>query len=178
MDIMMLRHLYENTDLTLEQIAESLDTTRKVIGRIINNYYTKEYRLQRKSRCYRNSKLGSKNPAYGRFQEDSVRWKNDKRGYFTMTKPEWYTGRQRTANIFVHHVVMCEHLGITEIPAGHCVHHCDLNHQNNEIGNLIMMTMAEHTALHQYLRKLSAEGATTISKESTAKWLEARRAQK
>ena len=72
---------------------------------------------------------------------------------------------------FLHHLVMCEHLGITEIPRGYCVHHCDFNPHNNDIGNLVLLTVGEHSALHQALA-----GATTISKESTAKWLEAHRA--
>ena len=39
-----------------------------------------------------------------------------------------------------------------EIPAGYDIHHCDLDHENNDISNLQMLTKAEHRALHSELR--------------------------
>jgi hypothetical protein len=70
--------------------------------------------------------------------------------------------------VFVHSLVVCENLGLTEIPKGWVVHHCDINPYNNSFDNLVMITMSDHTRLHRYLA-----GATTISKESTLKWVEA-----
>ena len=38
---------------------------------------------------------------------------------------------QNNKHVFVHHIVVCEHLKLTAIPKGWCVHHCDLNSENN-----------------------------------------------
>ena len=83
-------------------------------------------------------------------------------------KPEWYTGRKKSKHVFVHHIVVCAALGLTEIPKGWVVHHCDENPMNNVFDNLVLMTMTDHGRLHKTL-----ESATTISKESTLKWVEA-----
>ena len=92
----------------------------------------------------------------------------DGRGYWMVLKPEWYTGRKKSKHVFVHHIVMCAALNLTEIPKGWVVHHCDENPENNVFDNLVLMTITDHGRLHKTL-----EGATTISKESTLKWVEA-----
>lgn len=93
---------------------------------------------------------------------------SDCKGYLLVVKPDWFTGRKRSHHVFQHSVVYCENSGLTEVPKGHCIHHCDQNPQNNGFGNLIMMTLGQHQRLHRHIGS-----ATTISKESTAKWLEA-----
>ena len=82
-------------------------------------------------------------------------------------RPDWYTGRKGCKHVFTHHLVVCKHLGLTAIPKGWVVHHCDFNPHNNEFNNLVLMTMRDHNKLHRFLA-----GATTISKESTLKWVE------
>lgn len=170
---MDIKTLYEETDLTLQQIADHLGTSYKKVWAYVKRNYTPEHRRQRKVGNYRRSKLGDKNPMHGKVGELHHRYVGvvgDSKGYLMCLKPEWYTGRKGSKHVFLHHVVMCEALGITEIPRGYCVHHCDFNPHNNSIDNLLMMTVGEHSALHTALG-----GVTTISKESTAKWLEARR---
>ncbi|ACE75785.1 P45 [Xanthomonas phage phiL7] len=170
---MDIKHYYENTTLTMDQIAQRLGTNRLRVHNYVKRNYTADYRSNRKRGCYRRSKLGDLNPMQGRCAEDHPHFKgvvDDGKGYLLVLKPEWYTGRKGSKHVFQHQVVMCEHLGITAMPKGYVVHHCDENPHNNNIDNLVMMTMAEHAALHSWT------GATTISQESTAKWLEARRA--
>lgn len=170
---MSIKYYLENTELTLQQIADHLGKTYAAVQKYSSDNYTKEQRLSRKSNSYRKSKLGKANPMFekcGDKHHNFVGIVGDAKGYLMVLKPEWYTGRKGSKHVFAHSVVMCEHLGITEIPPKHCVHHCDKNPHNNSIDNLLMMSLAEHTAWH-----FSVEGATTISKESTAKWLEARR---
>lgn len=171
---MDIKTLYETTELTQQQIADTLGIPWKRVFKYIKANYTPEYRRTRKAKCYRNSKLGDKNPSYGLRGEQSRKYigaVGDSKGYLMIIKPDWYTGRKGSKHVFLHHVIMCEHLGITEIPRGYCVHHCDFNPHNNDIGNLVLLTVGEHSALHTALG-----GVTTISKESTTKWLEARRA--
>lgn len=166
--------LYEGTELTMQQIADHLGITYAQVFKYVKKNYSPETRRARKAVCYRNSKLGEKNPSFGLTGALSRKYigeVSDSKGYLMVLKPEWYTGRKGSKHVFVHHVVMCKHLGISAIPRGYCVHHCDFNPYNNDIQNLVLLTIGEHAALHAALG-----GVTTISKESTTKWLEAHRA--
>ena len=87
--------------------------------------------------------------------------------FFKEIEPDWYTGRKGSKHVFSHHVVVCEALGLTAIPKGWVVHHCDENPYNNDFSNLVLLTVADHARLHAALK-----GSTTISKESTLKWVE------
>lgn len=127
----------------------------------------------RKRRMYSKSKMGDKNPMKGKTGTDHHNYKgivDDSKGYKLILKPDWYTGRKGSKHVFLHSAVYCHFTSITEVPKGYVVHHCDQNPHNNFFSNLILMTLAEHASFHRLI-----EGATTISKESTAKWLEARR---
>lgn len=168
---MTIKDLYENTELPLARIAEELGTTYKVVQRYVSMNYTKEYRSLRKQKTYRNSKLKGKNPMWGKRRDDHPNYRGvvpDSKGYLMELKPSWYTGRKKSKHVFQHHVVVARELGLSEIPKGWVVHHCDMDPYNNEFDNLILLTVRDHTRLHNYL-----EGATTISKESTLKWVEA-----
>ena len=158
----------------MQTIANMLGTSYKVVFNYVKNNYSPEYRRNRKAKTYRNSKLGDKNPMLGNTLDKHPRYigaVSDCKGYLMAVKPAWYTGRKKSRHVFVHHLVMCEFMGMTEMPRGYCVHHCDFNPHNNDIDNLVLLTVGEHSSLHTALA-----GATTISKESTAKWLEAHRA--
>ncbi len=171
---MDIKHYYENTQLTLQQIADTLGVGYKVVFNYVKRNYSSVYRKQRKVANYATSKQGNKNPMLGKMLDQHPRYKgvvSDGKGYLMVVKPVWYTGRKGSHHVFQHHVVVCEEEGLTQIPKGFVVHHCDGNPQNNDYDNLLLMLMEEHAAWHS-----SQEGATTISKESTAKWLEARRA--
>ena len=171
---MSIKELYEHTALTMQSIANQLGMTYKQVFTYIKKNYSPDYRRARKTVSYRNSKLGELNPMQGKQgnkHHNYIGIVEDSKGYLMQLKPEWYTGRKGSKHVFVHHIVICEALGITSIPKGHCVHHCDFNPHNNYISNLILLTVGEHSSLHTALA-----GATTISKESTAKWLEAHRA--
>lgn len=164
-----INKLIEETDLTLEQIAKQLGLGYKRVYNVWRKY-PKEYRTNRKTLNYRRSKLGTNNHMQGKFGEQHHNYVGvvgDSKGYLMVLKPSWYTGRKGSKHVFQHSVVVCEHLGLTEIPKGWCVHHCDINPHNNNFDNLVLMTNSDHQRLHQ-----SLAGATTISKESTLKWVE------
>ena len=76
------------------------------------------------------------------------------------TKPTWYTGRKGSKYVYVHNIIMCELLNLTEIPKGFCVHHIDGNKQNNDISNLALLSISAHSKLHHIEQKL--QGAETI----------------
>lgn len=168
---MDIKTLYETTDLTQAQIAIKLGIPWKRVFKFIKRNYSSAYRKQRKAVCYRNSKLGEENPMTGKTRGRHHGYKgviSDNKGYLMVLKPEWYTGRKRSKHVFQHQVVVCLGLGLTEIKRGWCVHHCDENPHNNSFDNLVLLTLHDHQALHAALK-----GATTISKESTLKWVEA-----
>lgn len=164
-----IKKLIEGTDLTLEQIAKQLGLSYKRVYNVWRTY-PKAYRTNRKALNYQRSKLGVNNPMTGKTGEQHPNYKGvvgDNKGYLMVLKPKWYTGRKSSKHVFQHSVVVCEYLGLTEIPKGWCVHHCDMNPHNNNFDNLVLLTISDHQRLHQ-----SLAGATTISKESTLKWVE------
>lgn len=167
---MNINYLYENTELTLNQIAKKLGTTSWRVWKKVATDYSSEYRRNRKATSYKNSKMGTLNPMSGKTKETHHNYVgdvSDGKGYLMRVRPAWFTGRKGSKHVFVHHLVICEALGMTALPKGWCVHHCDFNPHNNSIDNLVLLTMGDHMKLHRYLA-----GATTISKESTLKWVE------
>jgi hypothetical protein len=162
-ELLKVKQLLDNTDLTVEQIATELNIGVSWVRKHAYTCYTTAEFNARKRRCYRLSKLGDKNPSKGLTREKSKSWKGgdvlDGKGYVITLKPTWYTGRKNSKYVFKHSVVMCEALGLTEMPVGMVVHHIDNNPLNNNLDNLQMMTPSAHTRLHQL------ERATTIRKE-------------
>lgn len=167
---MDIKYLYENTQLTIQQIAAQTGNSNWKTWKFIKDTYSSQYRKQHKSVCYRNSKLGNLNPMLGNTgskHHNFVGSVSDNKGYLMRLKPLWYTGRKNSKHVFEHSIIVCENLGLSEVPKGWVVHHCDFNPLNNSFGNLVMLLMGDHSRLHRYL-----EGVTTISKESTLKWVE------
>jgi len=157
-----VRYLYENTPLTLENIANRTGYTLNKVWRYTVDNYSKSYREERKRKNYSSSKQGSNNPMKGLFGAAHPNYKgriSDGKGYILILKPDWYTGRKGSKHVFEHSVIMCLELGITETPKGYCVHHIDKDPTNNSTNNLALLTVAAHTRLHQL------ERATTIRKE-------------
>ena len=67
------------------------------------------------------------------------KYRQDKRsGYYVCTSGE----RKRL------HVAMWEQAAGREVPAGCVVHHLDWNKSNNEISNLVCVTVSEHERIH------------------------------
>jgi len=168
---MDIKYLYENTTLTLQQIATKLSVPFDRVFKYVKRNYEQEHRKARKVICYSHSKMGDKNPMTGKkgtLHPQYMENVSDQKGYLMRRKPSWYTGRQKSAHVFVHSLVVCEELCLTEVPKGWVVHHCDFNPYNNSFDNLVIIKMGDHVRLHRFLA-----GATTISKESTLKWVEA-----
>lgn len=150
--------LIRNTSTPLQEIADNLGITRRVVFRVIKNNFSEEFRKERKVKNYRRSKLGEKNPMSGKTKEQHHNYKGlcpDGKGYYMVLKPDWYTGRKGSKHVFYHSVVFCEHIGISEVPKGMCIHHIDLDGFNNDIENLALVTMIGHRKIH------AREGATT-----------------
>lgn len=146
--------LIRDTGKTYQQIADELSISRKMVQTRATKNFSKYFLQARKKVNYAKSKLGSRNPYYKVTGSAHPGWRGgapvpDGKGYLLVKKPVWFTGRARSTYIFQHHYVWCSRHGITEIPEGYVVHHKDGCKTNNDIGNLQLMTVADHTAHHQ-----------------------------
>ena len=147
--------LYTNT--RLQDICKSCKIDYPTLLSVIDDNFSQKQQQDRKSRLYRLSKLGDKNlmkSCKGPHHPGYVGIIGDGNGYCQCLKPDWYTGRKRSSHVFLHHVVMCQNLGITEIPKGFVVHHVDGDKCNNDISNLALMTMSAHSKLHNIEKNL------------------------
>ena len=102
-----------------------------------------QFRLLKKLR-YRRSRLGTKNPNFGKFRRvEDLKLCSDGYGYLTRL-----VGRKR---YFVHHIVMAEALGISPeaLPSWVRIHHIDGDPLNNELDNLTLATNAGHVRIHE-----------------------------
>jgi hypothetical protein len=73
----------------------------------------------------------------------------DGHGYLQILKPSWYTGRPGSKHVYKHHVILCEVLGITEIPKGFVIHHIDRDTHNNKLNTLALLAVSAHARLHR-----------------------------
>lgn len=146
-------HMYKDTDAPMAAICRQVKLEDYMVQAALRANFTEEEIKARKSRIYRNSKLGEKNPYYGKRGPETNNWIGgivpDGQGYLMCKKPEWYTGRSGSDYVFYHSVIMCEALGLTEIPKGFAVHHIDHNPLNNNLNNLALLEMGAHSRLHQ-----------------------------
>ena len=168
------KYYFEHTFVPLEDIPAKVGRGMRYVRQYVADNYTKEERRARSKECYRRSKMGTKNPMMGKYGDEHHNYlttpKSDAKGYLIVLKPEWYTGRKGSKHVFQHSAIWCAFMGLTEVPTDTVIHHCDQNPLNNSFDNLLGVSRAEHKMIHDWIG-----GATTISKESTAKWLEAHR---
>ena len=155
--VTLIVNLYDITLASLHDIAAETGVSLKRVRNIIETRFSTEFRSKRNAKLYSESKIGSNNPMFGKNGEMHHNYKgvlSDGQGYLMMLKPDWYTGRKGSNHVFLHNVVICEHLGLTEIPKGFCVHHIDGNKTNNDISNLCLLTTGAHSKLHQLQNKM------------------------
>ena len=144
-------NLFLNTNTPLHDIVKQFSLEYWELQNILNSNFTEEQQKQRKHKLYSLSKQGSKNPMSGKYRELHHNYKgivDDGNGYLMCLKPDWYTGRKGSKHVFLHSVVMCKALGITEIPKGFTIHHIDGDKHNNDISNLALLANGAHTKLH------------------------------
>lgn len=150
-------NLFTTTMTSLYDICRIAKIKNYTLQEILKENFTQEQIDNRKSKMYANSKLGDKNPMTGKRGCKHHLYKGvieDGKGYLMVLKPDWYTGRYGSNHVFQHNVVMCEALGLTEMPKGFVVHHIDGNKKNNDISNLCLLQMGAHSKLHQIQNKM------------------------
>lgn len=153
--------MFKETDYTYSQIAKQLGCHIWIVQDIITKSFSKEEISKRKTYSYSRSRMAELNPMFNKTREKHHAFKEeveDGYGYVMVLKPDWYTGRKGSRHVFKHSVVMCEVLGLTEIPKGFCVHHVDGDKKNNNVNNLALLSTSAHMRLH------ALERATTSRK--------------
>ena len=152
--------MYRSTELlTVEKIAERMNTTFHNVSHVLRNCLPRaEYKALASLR-YSASKMGSKNPMTGKTEASHHHWIGvikDGYGYLTCLKD----GKRQ----FVHRIIMATALGLQELPEIFDVHHIDGNTERNELDNLALTTRAGHKTIHFLQVK---DSAALLLKKST-----------
>lgn len=151
--------IQELQDITLsyEDVASKLEITKHIVGKIARQNLSNELKFLRYSHWCSKSKIGNKNPMFGKkgFLHHSAVEDVRVSGYKTVFIPSWWKGKDVKSNrMFEHHYVWAKFYGQVELPKGCCIHHIDLDINNNTIENLQLLTISEHMQLHAYIRKV------------------------
>lgn len=158
-------HLFETTDMLIQEIADEVGVCYPVVRDAIEKcgkYSQEEIRNIIVSRAGKRTTL--------RYDELRCGRGDVPKKYITTTITK-SQGNGVQKSILKHTKILLDSLGLKCLPQGMVVHHVNGDKWDNRIANLVLMTRSEHTILHkEYLK-----GVTTISKESTLKWVEARR---
>lgn len=156
--IQLVCGLYGATKMRMQDIVKEAKLDNYVVQQIIDSNFSEEFQNHRKSTLYSISKLGDKNPMKSVTGADHPNWiggvVSDGQGYLMVKKPEWYTGRKGSDYVFQHSVVMCEAIGLTEVPKGFVIHHIDGDKCNNNIDNLALVSVTGHGKIHSVYRRL------------------------
>ena len=141
---------------TTKETAEHFNTTVQNIQYALRSFLPKDVKdFEEGLRTSRQKQLN--NPMKGKFGKAHHNYKGDcadGKGYITVAKPQWFTGHKGN-RVFKHHVVICEALGLTEIPRGWHIHHIDENKTNNSLENLALLTVKAHNRIHGARPELS-----------------------
>lgn len=156
-DINIVCNLYSCTSMRLDDICKEAKLENYVVQKILDDNFSEDFQNKRKSKLYRSSKLGDKNPMKQLTGENHPNYKgiiDDGAGYLMIKKPDWWTTRKNSDYIYYHHFVFAKEFGLTEIPKGFVIHHIDGNKHNNDISNLALLHMSAHSRWHSMLKNL------------------------
>lgn len=126
-------------------------------------FKTKKSHLKRRKTCSRacggvkkmDMYLGESNPNYGNRGELNPIYKG---GYvsnygYKMIKVRENPNAQKDGYVLEHRLIMSEFLG-RPLRADEHIHHIDGDKLNNDISNLMILSLSEHTRLHNKERKI------------------------
>ena len=157
-DVNLICNLFQYTNTRIDDIVKETKLQNYIVQKVLDDHFSQEFQDARKSKIYRMSKLGDKNPMYGLRGEQTSNYiggvVEDGKGYLMVKKPDWWTSRKKSDYVFQHHVVIAEALGINEIPRGFAVHHIDGNKKNNDLSNLALVQAGAHSKWHAMLKNL------------------------
>jgi hypothetical protein len=146
-----------NIQKSYEDVAKTLEVSKHLVGTVARKYLPEQIRKLRYSYTCSVSKQGVKNPMFGKVGKLHHNSETEVRvsGYKTVFVPTWWSGTKvKSGRMFEHHYVWADNYKQTCLPKGCCIHHIDLNIDNNSIENLQLLTISEHMKLHGEIRKV------------------------
>lgn len=156
-DAIVYLYLHAPDKPTLDQVAREMDRSlHRTIVPVLKEYLGEEEFKKQKALRYSRSRRDTLKKRPDKCGTESPRYMGavlDGNGYLLILKPEWYTGKQGSKHIFLHHKVFCEATGMTEIPPGFVVHHVDGDRMNNSIDNLALLSASAHQKMHCAIRR-------------------------
>jgi hypothetical protein len=138
--------------LTVEQIAEKLQTTFHNVSHVLRANVPTAERKALAALRYSRSKEAEKNPMFGKCGEDHPNWIGvceDGNGYLTILVDG--------VRCLLHRVIMAKALGLERLPDIFDVHHIDTDTKNNRLDNLALVTPAGHKTIHYLQAKDSKD---------------------
>lgn len=138
---------------TLQTIAHQLETNIHTVCWILTHRMPHAEHEALKKLRYSRSKMGKKNPQFGKTGKDHPNWIDevaDGHGYLTCL----VDGKR----VFVHRVAFAKALGIkvSELSKALEVHHINEDPTDNSIDNLALVTSAGHKSIH-LLQRMEAK---------------------
>ena len=155
------------SDLPLNKVAQIVHKRTTYVNKMWALLYGSDAVGERKRSMYVASKIGDKNPCFGKTGKEHPVYKKGywiRNGYKWIPAPDWYNGPNHSGYTAEHIIVYCIREKVTSLPTDTNVHHVDLKKSNNDPSNLILLSVRDHRLLHVWLN--SEEGVETISKES------------
>lgn len=138
--------------------ARGLDRRIKACCICGNEFKTKPSHWERRKTCSKHCDnkrreqvyRGERNPNFGNRGEKSPLFKGGRktnsRGYIMVYQPG-HPNSEKNGYVLEHRYVMSEHLG-RPLEDWEIVHHKDHNKTNNHISNLEIMSLSNHTKIH------------------------------
>lgn len=143
--IIIVCKLYQNTFTSILDISKQVKLPIDSVKYIINNNFTVHFQNTREMII--NNKSCKSLSLYKGITTDG-------KDNLICLKPDWYTGRKGCNYVFLSSVIMCQHLGLTELPKGFIVYNIDGNKHNVDINNLALMSVASYSRLQSIQTKL------------------------
>lgn len=154
--ISRLHELY-HSDVNIYAIGKLLGYDyKKTLRPVLVEAYGEQALVERFKRLCAVTKFGKSNPMFGKTGAAHHRWtprRESSQGYWKIDAPEWYTGLGVSGRkVHEHTIVMCEKLGVTELPSHMVVHHKDGRKLNNHPDNLELLNRGSHMVTHRWMR--------------------------
>lgn len=147
----------QDINLSYDDISNKLEISKHIVGKTAREHLSEDLKKARYGAWCSKSKRGYKNPMYGKkgFLHHNAEEVVRVSGYKTVFMPDWWQGKDVKSNrMYEHHYVWAKFYNQTSLPKGCCIHHIDLDIDNNSIENLQLLTISEHMQLHAYIRKV------------------------
>lgn len=176
-DIECLKKMFEESDVTLNDICKALNCSYSIMLKYIYSIYGKSKLDERKSKLYAISKTGSNNPSSLLKRECSTKWKgghpDDGNGYSLAFNDGWIVDRPYDKYVFEHHLIMLKALHLHKMPHKGVIHHINHQRKDNDIDNLVLLSNGGHARLHSLERtaRLSPTFNDQMDLNSYINWL-------